>query len=501
MLHRAARRCRGEDGVSLIIAMAFLSLLGVLVVSLLTVAYGSFKTTQVVRGSNSSLFGADGGVDYGIEYLRANSSICANAGSNQSLPALTVGGKTVAVSCQTSTGSAAGAALSPTPYSLIVTGFPKKPGASAWRLDQLFRKEGSSGSAGTVTIGGGPAFNAGNFYDKFGPGEPPTIQFQGDLTQWNSTTGQDFGPHCTNSKAVAASSGNPSVTGTWVCAVQASTPVPDPVPNLIVPTTTAPASILQGTCRIFFPGRYTSAPDLDENAHYYFASGVYYFDDVGEIKMEAASAFGGEPPAGESRAFSAITPCATDAIANSLRPGSATGKGVLFVMGKNSRWKIHNHVETRFEIFSRVPADPALEPPAGISIYAPRFDGPNWVANDASEVISMDGTGPQVVIHGLVYAPGSDTHQLRQLANPAAGGLAIFSGGLVVGRFEVKFDGSSTLGKLVRRGDGVAAATDRTVVVTATATGGGDAPISVQAVVRLNANSSVPPTVLSWRKT
>lgn len=195
-----------------------------------------------------------------------------------------------------------------------------------------------------------------------------------------------------------------------------------------------------------------------------------------------------------------VTPCATDAIANSLRPGSATGKGVLFIMGKNSRWVVHDHVETRFEIFSRVPANPAIEPPAGISIYAPRVDGSNWVANDAGEIIAMDGPPAQVVIHGLVYAPGQETKSLRVLPNPAAGGLAVFSGGLVVGKLDTKFDSSSAFGKLIQRGDGVAAATDRVVVVTSTATGNGDAPVSVQAVIQLPASGAAP-AVLSWRKT
>jgi len=498
-LRRAAGRARGEDGISLILAMAFLSMLSVLVVSLLGVTYGGLKTTEAVRGSNNSLFGADGGADYGIQYLRANASVCASAGTSQTLPSITLGGKSVAVDCQTVSGSTGGGALSPTPYALIVTGYPPKPGASDPKLNELFRKEGSTNSTGIVSIGGGPSFNAGLFYDKFTDNRP-VIQFQGDLDQWNSVSGNNPGPYCNNSKSQAASSGNPAVTGTWTCRNQNQYPVPDPNPNLIVPTAMAPAPIVQGSCTIVFPGRYTSKPvDFDEKDHYYFASGVYYFDDVGEMKMEAASMFGGEPPAGESRAFTGVTPCATDAIANSLRPGSATGKGVLFIMGKKSSWNIHDHVETRIELFSRVPANPAIEPPAGISIYAPRFNGSNWLANEASEIIKGDGPSPQVVIHGLVYAPGSDTDQLRVLANPAAGGLALFSGGLVVSRFEAKFDSNSVFGKLVQRGDGVAAATDRVVVVTSIATGGGDAPVTVRAVMQFPASGGAP-TILSWRK-
>jgi hypothetical protein len=496
---KCVSRLRGEEGTSLVIALAFLALLGASIASMLMVTFSSFKTTQVARSRGNTHYGADGGADLAIQMLRANSSYCPDtAAGTQSLPSQTINGKSVTITCQALSGSTT-TSLSPTTYSLIVTGYPQTPSDTGWKLNELFRKEGDAGSPyPTVTIGGGPVFNAGKFYDKF-DNNKGIVQFTDNVTQWNSTTGVNPGPHCTDSKAVAATSGNPAMANgaTWTCVNQSSYPVPDPNFALIAPSALAPAPVVQGTCTIFFPGRYTTKPaTFDEHDHYYFASGVYFFDDVGEVLMEAASAFGGEPAPGESRAFSGITPCATDAVANTLVPGSATGKGALFIMGGNSKWKVHNHSETRFEIFSRVPANPAIEPVAGMSIYAPRFNGSNWTANNPDFFFGMDGSNPQVVIHGLVYAPGGQVNQLRTLANPAAGGRSLFSGGLVVGRFEAKFDGSSTSGKLVQRGDGVAA-TNRTVVVTATATDPGGAPVTVKAIIDL---SSTGATVLSWRK-
>ena len=156
---RDPRRARGEDGVSLIIAMAFLSFLSVLVVSLLSMTFSGVKTTTTVRENNSGLYGADGGADIGVQFLRANSSYCANtAAGTQSLPSQSVGGRTVSISCQALSGSSGGGAVSwPTAWSLIITGYGGLQG------NQSFKTSGSTGRSETATFGPAPVFNAGGF--------------------------------------------------------------------------------------------------------------------------------------------------------------------------------------------------------------------------------------------------------------------------------------------------------------------------------------------------
>ena len=60
---------------------------------------------------------------------------------------------------------------------------------------------------------------------------------------------------------------------------------------------TAPAYKTVGTCRVYYPGTYTVAnkPDLDGTGEVYFKSGIYYFDNVGEIKVNDTVVTGGQP--------------------------------------------------------------------------------------------------------------------------------------------------------------------------------------------------------------
>ena len=160
---RRERRCAGEGGVSLILAMAFLSLLGVLVISLLTFTYGNVKTTQTVRNSNNGLFGADGGADIAVQLLRASSSYCPDsAAGTQTLPSQTVNGNTVTIQCQTlsgSSGSGVGSWLTTRP--LVLTGYDDSGGNPPLKPKELFKTSGSTGRNEVVSFPGGPTFNAG----------------------------------------------------------------------------------------------------------------------------------------------------------------------------------------------------------------------------------------------------------------------------------------------------------------------------------------------------
>ncbi len=478
--------------MSLLIAMAFLSFLGILVVSLLTVAFSSFKTTAAVRDNNSNLYGADGGADIALQMLRVNASYCPNVSSNPTaMPTQTIGGRSVELTCQTlsgtSSGSGGGAAGA---YAVVVTGY-NDPGGSAPDFTKLVELDGKDKDGSDSTrIEGGKMFNAGKFRFK---SDSPQMIIDQDLDQYNGAS-----PYCTDDQAAAASSGQPQVTGVWTCRTPDTFPVPDPNPTLIVPTAAAPAAITTGSCTVLFPGRYTSDPTFNKDLKYYLASGVYLFSGTGEIQVQG-EVFGGQPGAGASQTFTDISPCSNDAEANALRPGTATGYGVQFVLSGNSKLSIPNETKAKVELFARVPANPALEGTPDVTVFAPRTAGTGYSAWNSDRAVDIKGKDPQLVIHGLVYVPTSKFDEQFALANENAGFAPIFDGGLVVQRLKLKF--KKEYSNLTFARIPTVAATTRTTVVTATAADpSGGAPITVKAVIQLGTGAGTPATILSWRK-
>ena len=425
--------------------------------------------------------------------LRGSTTYCPEVSSGtQRLPDQVVNGRTVHVTCQALSGSAGGGGGGggASDYSVVVTGYPGPTGSSPNLTDAITTKNSSQkGDLHFV----GPAFNAGGF--SYSGGYDPRLVFDHDLHEYDSTT-----PWCTNAKAAAVSSDNPHVNGTWTCEQPGTYPVPDPLPTLKVPTATRPAPYTSGGCTILFPGKYTSRPTFSSSGKYYFASGVYYFHNVGTITLNG-QVFGGAPGS-ESQLFTGITPCANDAAANARVPGSATGSGVEFVLGGNSRITLGNSTSNKVELFSRAPANPDAEGTPGVSIYAPRTAGSGYSAWNTTSALDLPRAKPQIVIHGLVYTPNSPLTVLI-VTNPSAANAAMFQGGLVVQVLAIKSTGSNPFTNL-----GFASValpdppTPRTVVVTATAdaTNPGEPPTVVKAVVLLPVSPSTPPTVLSWRK-
>jgi len=482
-LKKPLRRARGEEGASLMIALAFLALLGTFTAAILTVTYTSFKTTEVVRAQSSELYGADGGTDLGIQLLRTNSSYCPNAAAgSQSLPTQTINGKSVTITCQALSGSTGSGATSwPTTWPLIITGY------NGLASNTTFSTSGSTGNTQTITFSGGPVFDAGGM--TFAAGSDKVV-FSNDVYEYD--------PYCTTAKG-AATPGKPTVSGTWFCKSTGTYAVPDPVPTLIVPTATAHAPVTVGSCTIYFPGKYTSAnePAFSGSGHYYFASGVYYFEDVQSMNMNG-DIFGGQPGPTDTQKFTAVNPCATDATANAQVPGSATGYGVEFVLGGNSYIDPTTNASSKIELFARQPAVPANEGTAGISFYAPRVSGTNYIANTRVDAITLGGNPNQLIFHGLVYVPNSDL-KIWSTANAGAGGAPMFMGGLVTGALQVAMNGSSVSSTFATLPASTPASA-RSVLITTTATGTGDAPTTETAVVTIGTSSTTPPTITSWRK-
>lgn len=492
------RTARGEEGAVLALALVFLTFFAILIGALLVLTQANFKMTGVVTSHTGKLYAADGGIDYGIQQMRASSTLCQDAAAGtQAVGDVAINGRTVHVTCQTLSGSPGGG-TSPggATLAVVATGYNGPTGAAA-PLATLIRSTGNQ--AGNQFFITGGAFNAGSFSwaaNSF------TTHFQGDVHQYD--------PYCTNAKNSATTLDNPvmDAPSTWVCENAAGYPIPDPNPSLIVPTAAAPAPWnVNATCRVFFPGKYTSPlPAFSSSNRYYFASGVYYFENVGAIAL-GGQVFGGAQ--GTETKKLTPTPCSTDAAANGQVPGSATGSGVEFVLGGTSRITVNSSSSENVELFSRVPLVPAAEGKPGVSIYAPRSNGTNYVrwntgvATDRAVVFTAPGndTSAKIVFHGLVYVPTS-LQQTFEIHNPGNPAPSVFSGGLVCQALTISVGNNSQSGSVpVAQIVVPSPPTPRTVVITATAPGTqpGETSIVSKSVIVIDVDGNKTTTVQSWR--
>lgn len=102
------RRMRGEDGVALALALAFLAGFGVLTGALLGFAETGMRTTQAMRAQTQQIYALDGAVDGAINAIR-NNILYGRDPAMSAIPCpsntFSTGGVAVAVSCQGEAGS------------------------------------------------------------------------------------------------------------------------------------------------------------------------------------------------------------------------------------------------------------------------------------------------------------------------------------------------------------------------------------------------------------
>lgn len=459
-------RARGEQGYALVVALVFLAVFGILSGILLQYAQTNLKGTFVARAADAKLFGADGGIEYGIHMLRNDPSLCPDiAAGVMTIGSLTVNGRTVTVQCQTTEGTSL---VGGSRYAVITT----SAGAGS-----LATQNGIGES-----IDGGPVYVAG----AFGLAKPLTV------------TGGDVLQHSASCPGGLSQDPNLIVVppNTWQCTTAAT---PDPahaLPTTVPPTAPAPVNV-SSTCRLFKPGTYTSFSGAKSllsaaGSQNYFASGVYYLNSVGRVDIGSGMVlFGGQPQAPETQVLPGATPCTSDAASG----GAASGKGVKFIMGGNSRFRIAG--STMFELFTRVAAS-SDEGTDGITMETVPASSPGWNTwSSGTPVLDLTSGGAGVAVHGLVYAANADVRLYG-----TSGAVAQLLNGVVANRLTLQAAaGSTALGVQLQPG---APLPPRTVKVIATAPGTepGEVASTNQVVVRINndLDGSSATTVQSWRK-
>lgn len=471
------RRSHQEDGASLVIVLIVMSVFGLILSGLLTETSASTRYTTTVNNYEKKLYAADAGVAAGIQQLQAHFNLCPTSGSSATLQTINVNGYDASVKCEVTAGSTVGGLG----YAIITR---------------------SSSATSLVTQGGsdaklvnGPVYIGGTFDGN--PGMKVT----------NGTVLHGASSGCTS----ATPAGLTLDTGYgYECG--AAEPVVD-VPTAPAMPAAPRASQTFGTCTYFYPGKYTTAPSLGSGTNY-FASGVYYFENVGQWDIDQVL-FGGAPATFEAVRFKAPVPasesytpmptCANDNDAITTAGGNApevTGTGAQFILGGTST--IFLDTNSQVEVFARtvdgtsetVTASIVAVPDSSIPNSSPWTSGA-WVdsPDDVNVYDFHNGSQPDSVIHGLVYLSEQNA-RLWSTNNVYAAVLS----GIVAWELELQSSASGS-GLQVSAGNGEPDPRHLVVTSTAPATPSADAgrQITSTAVVEIANDAAKTVTIHSWR--
>ncbi len=530
-----ARRARGDDGASLILALAFLSLLGIFVSSVLAFGTVSFENTTVTRSRAKQLYAADGGVEQSIRKL-VTEEWCRTKADAPSSPVVLpqpINGKTVTVTCQTTDGGLTTTSGSPLlgEYVAVIGSGGVTVNGGGWGPAEI---HGSLYSGGPMSIswsdpdgycaaGYGPYIFAYSGLEQHDPLVCAWIDVEGSLSVGGSTC-PGAPQHVYATGACTASAPAPTVAVPRVR-------IPSAAPH--TPVDLMPYGI---DCIIMFPGKYSSPPTFSASRKYYLASGTYYFasssSPAGDVVLQG-QIVGGMPsaaePWGDTQQVNGLTPCASypgytpDQLAALASTSAGTGPaydatkagtGVTLVRGSSGKLRVAN-TNTRVELYTRVPGTATgsydLGATPGVTFWANTTTtgtsgspGTYAVVPANSDVFTTSEKQVDVVFHGLSYLANSNvnvTEPFNEEVGSGNGSVSFFLGGLAAKKLTISRFYEGTIKRVSLAGTGEATETfdPRTTTVTATAqstTGG--APTTVTAVVKPEAAAG--PEIVTWRQ-
>ena len=461
-------------------------MLGAFIVGLLALTGTTAKVTLVTSKRTDSLYAADGGADFALEQIRTTAtSSCPPTVTAP--PAVNGVSPTISVTCSGGTTSGSGSALLGT-YSAIALG---PSGITVGGSVQ-------DGDALTVKFQG-DVYSGGTIAPLTGTANRVVIQgnaaLKGTPCSFNSTT-------------------DPQVTGT--CTANAAVPtVAATSPKVVIPAATAPAAVTSGTCTIYYPGTYTTAPTFTAGQGYYLASGTYYFNGTGDISVNGGWIQGGAPGTTTptmSTGFTSRCPTsyANDTNAKTLRSAyNYTGTGVTIILGGNAVLRYQDNADIKAELFPRVPTtgspDTGANETPGVTIWGQGTTHGTTGATGTytkmtqSNAYYSNGKTADVVTHGLLWLPDSVV-QTSPLPNTDAGGSGQLKGGVVAYQLLLWCDNITGGVTSTVAGTVATVAAPRTMTITSTATQSGSATTTVKVVATYPTTANGYPTIVSWRK-
>jgi hypothetical protein len=388
----ARQRTAGdESGASLIIAMIFVTLVGMVSGVLLSFADTGVDTTIQLRKQSADATTADGAAEVAIDALRegsysnATGQSCFGSSNGMALanfPAPGAGSAFVACSPDEGSGSKSTGALnaSNTPANAILARetFSSEAGVLATTLN----------STDTMQVKGQVYSNLGVAVNK------------GVLKSDTGVTAQSG--YCVFSNGGSISSPKTECNATTT----------QPDPNYATPTATQTARTVP-TCTAgavvnFSPGLYTNATSLSncDNAIMAFASGTYYFNFTGPSStwtMNTGSLVGGTPTTALVAGRSPTIPGSCVSPLTSTTPNA----GVQFVFGGVSRMDVSG--SARAELCGSYSATVPPVAVYGLKAAAgtvPALNGCMVTQGGCSLITSSDqAANSAVFVQGTVYAP------------------------------------------------------------------------------------------------
>jgi hypothetical protein len=280
------------------------------------------------------------------------------------------------------------------------------------------------------------------------------------------------------------------------------------------------------TITYYYPGKYSpgngNVPNFNGD-YIYFASGVYYFEDVGYVPIGGNGAWGGAlsneqfvSPGGDCNA--AMTDAAAKALCSGACLPADPGQGVNFIFGGASLFDIHAPIT---ELNRRVAGDQEASCPGGknncgaVTIFAWASDSRPTSATSGQPVITgayktfnpglsldrcncafvTDKSGQQIIFHGLTYAPFSPVDVYSNAGGPGGLDYSPFFGGVVASEIVARVDSGSLGQSLFAGGFGPNnGPTMRTIRVMSTAGG-----VTSVAIIEIDPDSGSTTRVKSWR--
>lgn len=483
------RAARGDDGVALVMALVFMLVVGLFVGAALQKAQSTSASGQQVLVRGQLQYALDGGIDVALQALQQELSNgaptrCVDAAAAPGVGSLTLNAQSVTHTCTTLAGRAAVAGdVTTTNYAIVVT----SPNA-----DALTTQSGASSSLGID----GSVFLNGTVTN--GALKKQLDLTSGDLVSPVSRAG------CAADLAALT---DITLTGSGQLKTCTEQTLAQAVPTLTLPAapvevaTALKSGVQLGTCRVFFPGRYSTSPPAVSGADTYFVSGLYYFHNIGQWSIDdknldltgghrTVSTDSAVPANGCTSMTDATALAAPLAVANAGTIGTPYANGVTWAFGGTSSLDFKKGSVTLF-------SPPAIGTAQPVNIYAVPTTGNGYTAitSVGAAVITGGSNLSAMLFNAKILAP-TGTVSIFSTNNT----VATARGGIVAYQLDLQASASGSGGLVITAPGGIVDAPPpfRTVrIVTQDSSGGNSATNTAVATISNFAPFTIH--VLSWR--
>lgn len=488
-------RCRsihGDEGVSLVLALVFILIVGLFSTVALTKSQATLTSGQAVRDRGQLQYDLDGGVDRAIQVMQSDMAnpdpaACAQSSASTGSGTLTLNATTTSWSCTLLAGRAKKSTDSTnSDYAIIVT----SPNSGA-----LTTQSGS----GTFDVGGSIYLNGAVQNSDINT----HVNVTGDIVSPSSD------PSCSANLALMTNVAVTATTFLKTCTEQSESMAEPmvsliPAPTVDISTSYSAGLPAAGGCRVYFPGLYKDNAPSFSNGDNYMVSGLYYFNSVAvSLNSNSLTLIGGARSAStDSPALTGSCAGMTDTVALNLLPAAVhtalTGSGYTFpsgvtwVLGGSAAVTVPKATVTLFS-----PPRGSSSQPMSIVAYKTATNGYTAIASGVPTVFSGGTNNTKFLANGKIFASSA------RIDLTATGSSAVQQalGGMVGYQIALKASTPAfgTFNVSVPGGVGTPPPPFRTVKVVSTASGNTAQNTAVLTISNFPLNTVYTVKIKSWR--